>query len=74
MIFEGKTNNSILFIVCTMNKSVLKIYIFFNSYITKTFRMSFFSLKSYQRDSEIDVLFTSRRLLSLKLNYNCSNS
>ena len=51
------TNNSILFTLLykILYDSASKIYIFINSHITKTFRMSFFhvSQESYQRDCYI---------------------
>ena len=52
------TNNSILFTLLykILYNSASKIYIFINSHITKTFRISFFSQKFYQRDLENDAI------------------
>ena len=44
MIYEGNLHqqfNFVYFYVCTINNSALKIYIFINSHLTKTFRMSY---------------------------------
>ena len=50
-----KVNNSILFTLLykILYNSASKIYIFINSHLTKTLRMSFFGQASYQRDCYI---------------------
>ena len=58
------TNSSILFTLLykLLYNSASKIHIFINSHITKTFRMSFFSQESYQRDWYITF---ARKLMPL---------